>query len=37
MNASAARPRPEQPERLAAVVSNPLDFLVADMQYELHE
>ena len=35
MNAFTARPRPEQPERRGALVSNPVDFLVADVQYEL--
>lgn len=36
MNAADAQPRPEQREHGEAAVSNPLDFLVADMRYELH-
>ncbi|MDQ3918889.1 MAG: DUF692 domain-containing protein [Acidobacteriota bacterium] len=36
MDASDARPRPGLPERGEAAVPNPLDFLVADMRYELH-
>jgi hypothetical protein len=36
MSASDVRPPHGQPERGGAAVSNPLDFLVADMQYELH-
>jgi uncharacterized protein (UPF0276 family) len=36
MNAPDVRPRPGQPERDRAAVSNPLDFLVTDVQYELH-
>jgi uncharacterized protein (UPF0276 family) len=36
MKASDAQPSPGRPEHGEAAVSNPLDFLVADMRYELH-
>jgi uncharacterized protein (UPF0276 family) len=36
MKTSDAQPQPEQPERHGTALSNPLDFLVADMQHELH-
>jgi uncharacterized protein (UPF0276 family) len=35
MNTFDAQPRQEQPERGGVAVSNPLDFLVADMRHEL--
>ncbi|HEX9929246.1 MAG TPA: DUF692 domain-containing protein [Pyrinomonadaceae bacterium] len=34
MNAFTRQPRPEQAEHHEAMISNPVDFLVADMQYE---
>jgi len=37
MNDFAARRRPERPEPQGALVSNPVDFLVADVQYELRK
>jgi uncharacterized protein (UPF0276 family) len=37
MSAFAARPREEQAEHHVALVSNPVDFLVADMQHELRK
>jgi hypothetical protein len=37
MGAAATQPPQEQAARLASPVSNPLDFLVADMQYEFRE
>ncbi|HEX8566253.1 MAG TPA: DUF692 domain-containing protein [Pyrinomonadaceae bacterium] len=34
MNAFTTQPRPEQAEHHEVMISNPVDFLVADMQYE---